>query len=250
MGQGNRGPYIRKRDGEHGGPGLVHPRRTLGRPSMGHLGYAKLGSWGHFWATLTLVGLATRAGEWTMPEEGKGGSSRVPIGVGPSPAGQGHCSGQFPRGREGEGSRERGRVGCRMPPKACYSFCPLFGQQGKWDAICPQVLRKWQLGEAGTSSPHPFSLVPWYVLLGAVLSLLSTSLYERVHVCTCVCTCVLPLCGLERALVPIYALNCALPDSYASTSLPGLESCWQEVSLTEFSVADIMSSSNPGVGAP
>lgn len=44
---------------------------------MLRLGYAKPGSWGSFWAILTLVGLATRAGEWAVGrvrsrEEGQG----------------------------------------------------------------------------------------------------------------------------------------------------------------------------------
>lgn len=36
---------------------------------MLRLGYAKPGSWASFWAILTLVGLATHAGEWAVGRE-------------------------------------------------------------------------------------------------------------------------------------------------------------------------------------
>lgn len=61
------GSYIRKRDVSRvvwASPSL---QWTWGLSTkMPRRGYSKPGSWGSFWAMLTLVGLVTRAGEWAV----------------------------------------------------------------------------------------------------------------------------------------------------------------------------------------
>lgn len=58
---------------EHRGLGFTVPPGDLGTGHMMlRLGCAKPVSWGSFWAILTLVGLATRAGEWAVGGVGVG----------------------------------------------------------------------------------------------------------------------------------------------------------------------------------
>ena len=74
-------------------------QRAQGRGTkMLRLGYAKPGSWASFWAILTLVGLATRAGEWAV------GGVRVE-----GREERQDCWALAPRGREGAVSSRPGR---------------------------------------------------------------------------------------------------------------------------------------------
>lgn len=78
--KGGAGPLhwilYKEEECEQSGLGFAVPAVGSGAGTkMLRLGYAKPRSWASFWAILTLVGLATRAGEWAVGA-GDGGARR------------------------------------------------------------------------------------------------------------------------------------------------------------------------------
>lgn len=130
---------------------------------MLRLGSAKPGSWASFWTILTLVGLATRAGEWAVGgvegrEEGQDLSALA------ARAGRGRCP-----------ALQR-RAACLRGKKDWGGRRGSYGQEDPSTVHCPRSFKEtaWG-GGAGELTAHPpltvpFSLSPCLLHTDALLS--------------------------------------------------------------------------------
>lgn len=192
---------------------------------MLRLGCGKPGSWGSFWAILTLAGLAARAGEWAVGGVGVGdreeGQDLLAL---PAQARRGRCpasqaSSLFLLGGGQPASDGRWGWATKQGPNHKTTL-PLSFVSGSWlqaeadgtlSAFRSFRVTAWG-GGAGKLTTHcshlPFSLLHHTPMLCSPVSLHSSSPHRPqcacVRVCTCACEHVracMCVCACERGAV-------------------------------------------------